>query len=561
MSTAEATPARDLGEVAEQPSREGGRRRRPTGEAPPLPRHQRLKALRWTVVAAVAVIVSLVVFWYAESGWIVATDEAISRGVAGQRSDVVVQVARGLDWLSDEWVLRVPRWGVIVTLIAVRRIRVLLVFIGSILVSEWLALGLDALIQRPRPMVEIIGDWEGFSHPSLPIVALTVTLVGLVRALVPDGRWRRLATAGVGGLIALVGLSRVLLGLDHSSDVVVGAMLAAGVVFTATRLLVPNDRYPVVYRRGQTAHVDLDDGRCEAITVAVRDQLGLHVREIELFSPDGSAGSTPVKLTLDGAEDEAVFGKLLTGQHLRSDRLYKFARFLMYGRLEDEQPFSSVRRLVEYEDHMTRVLDDAGVAVPRSFGIVEITPEREYLIVFEMVPGVDFDPEVPVSDTLLDNSLRLVRQLWDSGMAHRDVKPGNLLVDGDRIHLIDVAFAQVRPSPWRQAVDLGAMLLLLALATEPQKVIRHARAVFTDDELAEALAAANGFAIPGQLRGLLGDHEGDLLEELRALVPEREPIHVHRWGAKRILLLGVVVVTALTTIFVLWSLFATVGLL
>ena len=42
------------------------------------------------------------------------------------------------------------------------------------------------------------------------------------------------------------------------------------------------------------------------------------------------------------------------------------------GRLEDERPFNSVRRLVQYEDHMLRLLRDAGVPTAAPLGIVEI---------------------------------------------------------------------------------------------------------------------------------------------------------------------------------------------
>ena len=37
--------------------------------------------------------------------------------------------------------------------------------------------------------------------------------------------------------------------------------------------------------------------------------------------------------------------------HVRADRWYKLGRTILYGRLEDEAPFQSVRRLVEYEDY------------------------------------------------------------------------------------------------------------------------------------------------------------------------------------------------------------------
>ena len=78
-----------------------------------------------------------------------------------------------------------------------------------------------------------------------------------------------------------------------------------------------------------------------------------------------------------------VFGKIYALVHLRSDRWYKLTRTILYGRLEDEKPFSSVRRLVEYEDHLLRLLRDAGLPTPRPLGFVEITPERKYLILME----------------------------------------------------------------------------------------------------------------------------------------------------------------------------------
>ena len=46
--------------------------------------------------------------------------------------------------------------------------------------------------------------------------------------------------------------------------------------------------------------------------------------------------------------------------HVRADRWYKLGRTILYGRLEDEAPFQSVRRLVQYEDYALRLLRDVG---------------------------------------------------------------------------------------------------------------------------------------------------------------------------------------------------------
>ena len=101
--------------------------------------------------------------------------------------------------------------------------------------------------------------------------------------------------------------------------------------------------------------------------------------------------------------------------------------------------------------------------------------------------------------------------------------------------LIDVAFVQVRPSPWRQAVDLGNMMLVLALRTDPQRVYQRAQAYFTEAELAEAFAT-RGVASPTQLRVFIKRDPRDLLGEFRALAPPRPPIILQRWNSRRLAL-------------------------
>jgi hypothetical protein len=108
-----------------------------------------------------------------------------------------------------------------------------------------------------------------------------------------------------------------------------------------------------------------------------------------------------------------------------------------------------------------------------------------------------------------------------------------------------VAFVQVRPSPWRQAVDLGNMMLVLACRTDPERVYQRALAYFTPDELAEAFAATRGVASPTQLRAFMKRDPRDLLGEFRALAPQRPPIVLQRWSIRRVALAaGVLAVTA-----------------
>jgi tRNA A-37 threonylcarbamoyl transferase component Bud32 len=222
--------------------------------------------------------------------------------------------------------------------------------------------------------------------------------------------------------------------------------------------------------------------------------------------------------------------------HVRADRWYKLGRMVLYGRLEDEAPYHSVSRLVQYEDYVLRLLQDLGIRTAAPFGIVELTPEREYLLVTEFFDGAVEIGEADIDDSIIDQGLRLVRRLWDAGLAHRDIKPANLLVRDGELVVIDVAFAQIRPSPWRQAVDLANMMLVLAVRTDPGRVYRRALQHFSEDEVAEAFAAARGIASPSQLRAVLKRDGRDLLAQFRALAPSRRPVSLQRWSIRRIAL-------------------------
>src|SRR6202451_3218092 len=155
------------------------------------------------------------------------------------------------------------------------------------------------------------------------------------------------------------------------------------------------------------------------------------------------------------------------------------------------------------------------------------------MLVTKFKPGAVKSGEADVDDTVIDQGLQLIRTLWDAGIAHRDIKPGNLMVRSGELLLIDVAFVQVRPSPWRQAVDLGNMMLVLAVRADPARVYRRARNYFTEAELAEAFAATRGVASPTQLRAFMKRDPRDLLGEFRKLAPQRQPIVLQRWSVRR----------------------------
>jgi tRNA A-37 threonylcarbamoyl transferase component Bud32 len=536
-----------------------GRRRRPTGKPPPLPRGIHRTGLWWVAAAVVLVTLAKVVFGPARRGLGVAVtvwDDAVVGWLARLHLPGLTGLMEAImASTGSAAVVGVVRWGVLVALLVLRRFRHLVVFVGSFL-AVLLAVRL-ATVDRPRPFgVELRGSWAGWAMPSRPVAIFAATLVGVLYTLVPAGRWRQLGKWVAAGLVTAFALARVGLGVDAPTDALVGAVIGVAVSVAAYRLFVPSEVFPVAYRRGRSAHLDVGGRRGEAIRDALADQLGLTVVEVKPFGLSGSAGSTPLRIQVqDGAGDTRyVFGKLYARSHLRADRSYKFARALRYGRLEDEKPFSTVRRLVQQEDYALSLMQRAGLPSPQPYGVAELTPEREYLIVFEFLDGATELGEADVDDAIIDQGLAIVRKLWDANLAHRDIKPANLLVRGGKLYLIDVFFAQLHPSPWRQAVDLANMLLCLALRSSPQQVYQRALRRFSVGEINEAFAAARGLALPSQLRRMMRDQGRDLHGEFVRLLPTPpRPIGVQRWSARRVGLLLLVLVALIPAVPMAWA--------
>jgi tRNA A-37 threonylcarbamoyl transferase component Bud32 len=198
----------------------------------------------------------------------------------------------------------------------------------------------------------------------------------------------------------------------------------------------------------------------------------------------------------------------------------------------------------------------AGLPSPRPHGVVELTPEREYLVVTEFLDGASEINQARVDDAIIDQGLAIIRRLWEAGLAHRDIKPANLLVRDGRLYLIDVFFTEVRPSPWRQGVDLANMLLVLALGSEPRHVYERALRQFSVEEISEAFAATRGLTMPSQLRKILRAQGRDLHAEFLELLPEPpRPIATQRFSTRRLgLSLAVLVGAILAVGFVISNL-------
>jgi tRNA A-37 threonylcarbamoyl transferase component Bud32/membrane-associated phospholipid phosphatase len=538
------------------------RRRRPTGEPPALPYQLQTSGIGWLVATLVLVALSTVAFAQGLRGpavTITVVDDAVVGWLSGLRRPGLTGGLEALAALSSWWMLQALGAGLALALLALRRIRHLIIVVILAEVLSVLVLRvLGAVATRPRPFgVAVATGWGGWALPSLQVTLFTAALVAVLYTLVPEGRWRNTGKWVATALVALAALGRMALGADAPTDVLVGAAVGATVPLLAFRRFTPNAAFPISYRAGRSAHLDIGGARGEAIRRGFGDQLGLVVLDVEPFGQRHSASCTPLRITVEGDPPVHLFGKLYAQSHVRADRWYKLGRELVYGRLEDEKAFNTVRRLMEREDYALRLLRDSGLPVPKPVGSVELTPEREYLLVTEFLDGAEEISGVEVDDALIDQGLAAVRRLWDARLAHRDIKPANLLVQDRQLRLIDAFLTEVHPSPWRQAVDLANMLLVLALRTDPRRVYERARRMFTDEEIGEALTARQGRARPAQVRALLRADPRDLREEFLRLLSRRpRPFGLQRWTIRRV---GLLTAVAALLGFAGWAMVGLIG--
>lgn len=524
----------------------GPRRRRPAARPPsvqrPIYRSGRVY-LAFTVVLVLGWLVVLEV--EAASQFVQEGDRAVVEWIAGHRDRDVVELLAAPTAFVSSWLWRVLRWATLLVLVAVRRVRHLAVYCGVVLaISAITNLAVD-VGDRTTPASAVRDAGAAIAtHPSRALVTLSLSVVGAIYTLAPRGRARNRAKRAAALLIAAIIASRLYLTVEYPTDVLVALVVGVALPVVVFRYMTPNDAFPIRYRRGPRA-TGLDAGRVSSIRAALAGEFGWDLETIDVLRPVGSAGSTPMRIVVRGDAGRALlFAKLYSLAHLRSDRWYKAARAVLYGRLEDEAPFADIRHLVEHEDYLLRVAADGGLPVPVTHGVIEVTPGREYLLLMEWLPNARQLSDSEVTDDVIEQGFAAVAQMWRIGLAHRDIKPANLVVVDGKLHLVDLSFAELNASPWRQAVDLGVMTLCLALYAGPARVLAVARQWFTPDELGEALASAHAVTIPAQLRAALRERDPTVPDECRRLVPTHRPIAIQRWSVARVALTAAVAVTA-----------------
>ena len=211
-----------------------------------------------------------------------------------------------------------------------------------------------------------------------------------------------------------------------------------------------------------------------------------------------------------------LYTKVKSPEERSADLLFRAYRFVRLKNVGDERPFLSLRRSVEHEALVSLLTRDAGVRTPGVRAVAGVGDES-MLLVYEFVEGTRFDrlEDDRITDALLDELWHQVSVMREHGIAHRDLRRANVIVDGvGAPWLIDFGFAEVAASDRALATDVAQLLVALGLAVGAHRTVDSAVRVLGTEPVASALPLLQPGALAGATRAGLKQHR-ELLDELR----------------------------------------------
>ncbi len=253
-------------------ARQAPRHRRPTGAPPPLPHPVSVTTRAWLILAVVVLAgVTLISVRPPSLRLDNQVNSAVLRLFARARTPWLTDVANGISAAGSGWGATVAGLSTVVLTIVFRRWRHLLVFLCSLFLLQVAITLITSGTTRPRPYgVLIIGNWTGYSTQAVTVAVPTFLLISIAYCLVVPGRPRTYAKAATAVIVTMSCLARLYLAVDHLDDLLLGAALAVAIPVSAFRFFTPNEVFPVAYRRGNTAHVDVTGRRGDAIRQGTR---------------------------------------------------------------------------------------------------------------------------------------------------------------------------------------------------------------------------------------------------------------------------------------------------
>jgi undecaprenyl-diphosphatase len=292
---------------------------------------------------------------------------------------------------------------------------------------------------------------------------------------------------------------RLLLGSNLPAELVLaialGAAAGSGVLF----LLGSPNRQP-------TGHQ----------IIATLRRTGIDPQRIDAADVD-ARGSTPYFVVTSNGE--RLFVKTLSTDERSADILFRLYRRFRFTNIGDEPAFSSLRRAVEHEALLAQSAAKAGVRTPEVAGVGRIGDgEYSMLLAQRAIEGRSLDsvPPADLTDDILAATWQQIATLRTSGIAHRDLRLANVILDAqNNPWIIDFGFSELAASDLLLDNDIAEFVTSSALLVGPERSVRCAVEVLGPNPVSGAARRLQRAALSGATKSAVKDRNDDLLEQLR----------------------------------------------
>ncbi|MCJ7832466.1 MAG: hypothetical protein MUP92_03350, partial [Actinobacteria bacterium] len=240
---------------------------------------------------------------------------------------------------------------------------------------------------------------------------------------------------------------------------------------------------------------------------------GLPLASLRVAAVD-ARGSTPYFGTsTDGRE---VFIKVLAEDERSSDLLFRAYRYLRFKNLGDLRPFSSLRRAVEHEALVALWASANEIQTPAVAAVATVGDDGIGLayerIDGKSLDGVDADD---LDQETLEAAWRLIAQLREHGMAHRDLRLANVfLADDGAPWMIDFGFSEMAATDQQLRSDVAEFLASTTAKVGVERAVAACVRVIGAEALADAAPRLQPMALSSATRKAIADQEG-LAKELQ----------------------------------------------
>jgi undecaprenyl-diphosphatase len=279
----------------------------------------------------------------------------------------------------------------------------------------------------------------------------------------------------------------------------------------------------------------------------VKDALatyGFKAKTVKVLSVD-ARGSSPFIVTDE--DNKNYFLKVVSKENFVADWLFKSWRKIVYRRLEDEAPYFSPKRQIEHESYVANLALANGIRTPKIVGVYEIGTNN-WAQMQEMIDGKSLDRvDVKlVSDTVLNKIFKLVNQLHDTQIIHRDLRTANIFLDNkNEPWLIDFGFGEASVKRTKSYRDIVELIASLSVLVGSDRTVKAAVKNLPKNDLELALGYLNYPSLSSETTRLLKERKKllpEIREKLMAALGGKEVklVKVQRISVKNLLLIFII---------------------